>query len=172
VPTNYENLALLDEVLTLAPLDRLYDEVDKGHQALLAQAVSLETKPKWEYQDCLIIAVMRYALTESCCSIFLRYDFLMIWLSWPHRWFKDDFFQWVNNPPCSQCSRPTIGHGTTPLTPDESAGGAVSVELYRCSSPDCDTFGRFPRYRDVWKLLQTRRGRIALLCFAGHSVPG
>jgi hypothetical protein len=76
------------------------------------------------------------------------------------RWFKQDFFTWVNAPPCDQCGAATTGVGAVaPSTDDEVRHKAGVVELYKCSGDAAHAVTRFPRYNDAGRLLETRRGR-------------
>lgn len=73
------------------------------------------------------------------------------------KWFKHDFFTWVNQPPCDVCGGDTQAVGTTSPTPEEKKYGAKHVEVYQCKQ--CSAIVRFPRYNSIRKLLETRRGR-------------
>lgn len=73
------------------------------------------------------------------------------------RWFKQDFFKWVNHPKCSKCDGDTKGIGSTAPNDYEKSGGAGIVELSEC--PNCKQTERFPRYNQPKRLLQTRQGR-------------
>ncbi|XP_041823223.1 peptide-N(4)-(N-acetyl-beta-glucosaminyl)asparagine amidase isoform X2 [Melanotaenia boesemani] len=73
------------------------------------------------------------------------------------RWFKQDFFSWVNCLPCSRCGGPTQNAHSLSPSADDLRWGAHRVENHFCQS--CQFSTRFPRYNDPEKLLETRRGR-------------
>lgn len=72
-------------------------------------------------------------------------------------WFKHEFYTWVNKPECRICKSPTEKTGETPGDETESPFKCSRVELYKCTV--CPETTRFPRYNNVKKLLETRRGR-------------
>jgi peptide-N4-(N-acetyl-beta-glucosaminyl)asparagine amidase len=88
-------------------------------------------------------------------------------------WFKNEFFQWVNEPQCDNCNGKTQGIGSAQPTSEELKYGASRVEHYQCLS--CKFKTRFPRYNHPGILLRkpNRRGRcgewancFALICRA------
>ncbi|XP_075068456.1 peptide-N(4)-(N-acetyl-beta-glucosaminyl)asparagine amidase [Mixophyes fleayi] len=81
-------------------------------------------------------------------------DFLMLELL---RWFKEDFFHWVNSLPCGLCGNETEAKESIAPSAEDLRWGANRVENHYCKN--CQHINRFPRYNDPEKLLQTRRGR-------------
>ncbi|XP_056438336.1 LOW QUALITY PROTEIN: peptide-N(4)-(N-acetyl-beta-glucosaminyl)asparagine amidase [Gadus chalcogrammus] len=81
-------------------------------------------------------------------------DFLVMELL---RWFKKEFFSWVNCLPCSQCGGETKTAGSLNPSAEDTRWGAQRVESHYCQS--CHVATRFPRYNNPEKLLETRRGR-------------
>ncbi|KAG0282512.1 peptide-N4-(N-acetyl-beta- glucosaminyl)asparagine amidase [Linnemannia gamsii] len=75
-------------------------------------------------------------------------------------WFKNEYFTWVNQPPCISCGSSTTSIGGIAPTAQERQQGAGVVETYKCTVPDCHQITRFPRYGGMSKVLfETRRGR-------------
>lgn len=81
-------------------------------------------------------------------------DFLVLELL---RWFKMDFFSWVDCLSCSRCDGPTQNQGSLSPSSEDLRWGAQRVEDHHCQS--CRLSTRFPRYNNPEKLLETRRGR-------------
>ncbi|TPX44935.1 hypothetical protein SeMB42_g04160 [Synchytrium endobioticum] len=73
------------------------------------------------------------------------------------KWFKNDFFKWVNSPECDYCLSATQAFGNAPPNAEELKWQADRVELYECTI--CGKLSRFPRYNNPLKLLSTQRGR-------------
>lgn len=70
-------------------------------------------------------------------------DFLVLELL---RWFKQDFFSWVDCLPCSRCGGPTQNAGSLTPSTDDLRWGAQRVEKHFCQG--CQLSTRFPRC--VW----------------------
>lgn len=76
------------------------------------------------------------------------------------RWFKEDFFTWVNKDTClcGNTDQNKIQQlGVLQPLAEERRYGAGTVEMYKCDV--CGKTYRFPRYNDPIKLVQTRKGR-------------
>ncbi|CAL8096708.1 unnamed protein product [Orchesella dallaii] len=142
------------------------------------QLQALATVP---LEDFKAIAQAKYDSSEKPSSSFSNVssasvvkDMLLLELM---DWFKNDFFTWMNSPPCPRCQQATKGIGSGVPTPAEMASSASRVEIYTCTACFSDNreVARFPRYNDPTVLLKTRTGRcgewancFALICRAAE----
>ena len=128
----YEAAALQEKARRCIPVAQLQKLAQEKQQTMsLSSSVSSQDNASAQLQDLLLLELLA--------------------------WFKFDFFQWVDAPPCIQCGGSTLSVGMAPPDAGELDWGASRVENYRCAS--CDVHTRFPRYNNPEKLLETRRGR-------------
>uniref|UniRef100_A0A3Q2PTR9 Peptide-N(4)-(N-acetyl-beta-glucosaminyl)asparagine amidase n=1 Tax=Fundulus heteroclitus TaxID=8078 RepID=A0A3Q2PTR9_FUNHE len=123
----YENLELQLKARSIIPHQQLSSAAE--HQ--LKELKEADPECKVGMEECLVLQLLR--------------------------WFKQDFFSWVDCLPCSQCGGPTTHRQALSPTAEELRWGAQRVENHYCQS--CQLSTRFPRYNHPEKLLETRRGR-------------
>ncbi|OON17215.1 thioredoxin, partial [Opisthorchis viverrini] len=73
------------------------------------------------------------------------------------RWFREEFFRWVEDFYCDICKAKMNLAEIAPPWGSEIEGDAQMVEVFRC--PSGHSVHRFPRYNNPATLLQTRFGR-------------
>ena len=63
IPLKYENSAVLDEAISVIPLEDIYSNAEYQYSLQRAQAASLGlSRPKWGHQDCVVRDLLRYAV--------------------------------------------------------------------------------------------------------------
>jgi Transglutaminase-like superfamily len=139
----FESKDWKDAALSVIPVDSLHKRAAERHHSMVKEAkeavASDDTKAQQQEktpeplaeQDCLLLELLH--------------------------WFKNDFFSWVDQPPCDACGAETVGKGRGEPSPQERKYFASVIELYECKV--CRSITRFPRYNHAPKLLETRRGR-------------
>lgn len=60
------------------------------------------------------------------------------------RWFKEEFFSWVNSLSCSKCGGQTEAKESLTPSDDDLRWGASRVENHYCNK--CQYINRFPRW--------------------------
>ncbi|XP_067915959.1 peptide-N(4)-(N-acetyl-beta-glucosaminyl)asparagine amidase [Heterodontus francisci] len=123
----YENTTLQQKALACIPTQELRKRADEK----LSCATKLDSGATVNLEDFLLLELLR--------------------------WFKQDFFQWVDSLPCNSCGEATQPSGSLPPSSEDLKWSAQRVENHICNK--CYTSNRFPRYNHAEKLLETRRGR-------------
>ncbi|RYP19567.1 hypothetical protein DL765_003294 [Monosporascus sp. GIB2] len=112
-------------------LDKALDTLDLGKIYGWADEFAAEDA-QLGHQDCVIKGLLKY--------------------------FKTEFFTWVNEPKCSKCGEETQMQGVERPSEEERGKGAGRTEIYRCKG-STSHIERFPRYDDPGTLLEWRKGR-------------
>ncbi|RYP86136.1 hypothetical protein DL769_000814 [Monosporascus sp. CRB-8-3] len=112
-------------------LDKALDTLDLGKIYGWADEFAAEGA-QLGHQDCVIKGLLKY--------------------------FKTEFFTWVNEPKCSKCGGETQMQGVQRPNEGERSKGAGRTEVYRCKG-NASHIERFPRYDDPGTLLEWRKGR-------------
>lgn len=75
------------------------------------------------------------------------------------KYFKNDFFQWVNKPPCDKCGLDgdNLEFRTASGPPSPNVDDISRIEIYHCKT--CNNRVEFARINSATKLLHTRKGR-------------
>lgn len=78
------------------------------------------------------------------------------------KWFKEEFFTWVNKLNCPGCGNKEQDRirnimGCKPYKDEHFRGKASIIERFQCLN--CEKIYEFPRYNDIKTLLNTRMGR-------------
>lgn len=85
------------------------------------------------FSTCLVVPFVE-------CKLGIE-DFLVLELL---RWFKQDFFTWVDSLPCSRCGGVTQNSSSLSPSTDDLRWGAQRVENHYCNQ--CNLSTRFPRF--------------------------
>ena len=109
----------------------------RGYENSLLQAKALRTMPVQRLYELAMLQMPPMEVPDTQGGVFQRkvLDELM-------GWWKRDFFQWVDAPPCGVCQGATACVGMGQPNAEEQAGQAGRVEVYKCNA--CGAMTRFP----------------------------
>lgn len=89
---------------------------------------------------CPCFDLIPVSLRSSDCNL-SEEDLLVLELL---RWFKGEFFSWVDCLPCNHCGGPTQSSGPLAPSTEDLRWGAQRVENHHCQA--CNHSTRFPRW--------------------------
>ena len=104
----------------------------------------------------------RAALKEKECEEDDELDYVDHLVKELLRWFKEEFFTWVNKPPCDKCGNSDQNkirrlQARKAFRKEHLEGWASVVEIYKCL--ECNAPIVFARYNKAETLIRERRGR-------------